>query len=261
MRQDVSLIILLLITTVRSWEKMMVNNLGKRKIVVFTGAGISAESGLRTFRDGDGLWESYSIHELATKDAFERNPKLVLSFYNQRKVAAKNAQPNKAHIALAELEDVYDVVIITQNVDDLHERAGSSKVIHLHGQLNRAQSSIEPSITYDWDKRIEIGQYCELNSQLRPNIVWFGEPVMHLEEAREHIKSAYKVLGVGSSLSVQPAASLLNKAPFRAEKTLVSLEIKGKIPFSYKFMRGKATNVVPVICKNWRKLEVNSKCT
>ncbi|MCG9638471.1 NAD-dependent protein deacylase [Vibrio sp. Isolate34] len=239
---------------------MMVNNTEKRKIVVFTGAGISAESGLRTFRDGDGLWESYPIHELATKDAFERNPKLVLSFYNQRKVAAKNAQPNKAHIALAELEDVYDVVIITQNVDDLHERAGSSKVIHLHGQLNRAQSTINSSITYDWDKQIEIGQHCELNSQLRPNIVWFGEPVMYLEEARKHIKSAYKVLGVGSSLSVQPAASLLNKAPFRAEKILISLEIKGKVPFGYKFMRGKAASIVPVICKNWRELGVSGRC-
>ncbi|MGR5126040.1 SIR2 family NAD-dependent protein deacylase [Photobacterium swingsii] len=233
---------------------MMVNEIKKRKIVVFTGAGISAESGLSTFRDSDGLWENYSVHEIATKDAFEHNPELVLSFYNQRKIAAAKALPNKAHIALAELEAVYDVIIITQNVDDLHEKAGSSKVIHLHGQLNRAQSSIDSSIIYDWDKPIYIGQHCELNSQLRPNVVWFGEPVMQLEEARNYIKSADKVLAIGSSLTVQPAAGLLKKAPYKAEKKLVSLGIKGRVPFGYKFIRGKAASIVPVICKNWQAL-------
>lgn len=223
----------------------------KKKIVVFTGAGISAESGLSTFRDSDGLWENYPVHEIATKEAFEHSPEMVLSFYNQRKIAAAKAQPNQAHIALVELEIAYDVIILTQNVDDLHERAGSSKVIHLHGQLNQAQSSLDSSIVYAWDKPIHIGHHCELNSQLRPNIVWFGEPVLHLDKARSHIRSADKVLAIGSSLTVQPAAGLLKKAPFKAEKTLVSLDIKGKIPFGYKFLRGKAASIVPVICKNW----------
>ncbi|WPC76778.1 SIR2 family NAD-dependent protein deacylase [Vibrio porteresiae] len=223
----------------------------KKKIVVFTGAGISAESGIRTFRDNDGLWNEYPVAEVATKFALEHNTEIVLKFYNQRRLAAAKAQPNFAHIALAELESTYEVIILTQNVDDLHERAGSSNVIHLHGQLNRAQSSIDSSIVYAWDKPIHIGQHCELNSQLRPNIVLFGEPVLHLEEARRHIKSADKVLAIGSSLTVLPAASLLKKAPYKAEKILVSLDVKGKIPYGYKFLRGKAANIVPAICKNW----------
>jgi NAD-dependent deacetylase len=224
----------------------------KKKIVVFTGAGISAESGLSTFRDSNGLWNNYPVYEIASKDAFERNPELVLRFYNQRKQKALKVLPNQAHKALVELESVYDVVIITQNVDDLHERAGSSNVIHLHGQLNHAQSSIDSSIVYDWkDRPIYIGQHCELNSQLRPHIVWFGEPVLCLDEAKKHIQSADKVLAVGSSLTVQPAARLLKKAPFKAEKIIVSLDINGKIPFGYKYLRGKAASLIPVLCTNW----------
>lgn len=223
----------------------------RKKIVVFTGAGISAESGLRTFRDSDGLWNNNPVHEIATKRAFERTPALVLNFYNHRKVAVDKAEPNLAHIALAELESVYDVVIVTQNVDNLHEKAGSSNVIHLHGQLDRAQSSFDPSIVYDWDKPIYIGQHCEFNCQLRPNVVLFDEPVLYLNEAKNHIKSADKVLAVGSSLTVQPAAQLLKKAPFNAEKVLVSLEIKGKRPFGFKFLKGKATCIVPAVCQNW----------
>lgn len=230
----------------------MENKMIKKKIVVFTGAGISAESGLETFRDSDGLWENYPVDKLATKEGFELNTELVLNFYNWRKKKVSHAQPNQAHIALAKLESKFDVVIITQNVDDLHERAGSTNVIHLHGQLSYMQSSADSSILYDWgDKPILIGQLCELNSQLRPHIVLFGEPVLRLSDARGHIKTADKVLAIGSSLTVQPAASLLRKARFKAEKILITFDFKGRIPFGYKLLRGNSAKLVPSICSNW----------
>ncbi|WP_434362475.1 NAD-dependent protein deacylase [Parasalinivibrio latis] len=223
----------------------------KKKIVVFTGAGISAESGLATYRDSDGLWNQLPVESLATKQAFEHNPELVLAFYNDRIEKANNAEPNAAHKAIADLEQGYDVTVITQNVDDLHERAGSSKVIHLHGQINLAQSSVDPTLVYPWyGKPILMGQCCEQNSQLRPHIVLFGEQVLHLDEARRLIRSADKVLAVGSSLTVQPAARLLNKARFHAEKILISKEIKKK-PFGYVFLRGNASELVPSVCADW----------
>lgn len=223
----------------------------KKKIVVFTGAGISAESGLATYRDSDGLWNQLPVESLATKQAWQQNPELVLAFYNDRIAKANAAQPNAAHLAIAELEKTFDVTVITQNVDDLHERAGSTNVIHLHGRLKYAQSSADASLVYPWHgKLILMGQRCELNSQLRPNIVLFGEQVPHLDEARILIREADKVLAVGSSLTVQPAARLLNKARFHAEKILISKEIKKK-PFGYQFIRGNASNLVPVVCSNW----------
>ncbi|EIT6973932.1 NAD-dependent deacetylase [Vibrio vulnificus] len=223
----------------------------KKKIVVFTGAGISAESGLSTYRDSDGLWNQLPVESLATKQAWLQNPELVLAFYNDRIAKANVAQPNAAHLAIAELEKTFEVTVITQNVDDLHERAGSTNVIHLHGRLNYAQSSADSSLVYPWHgKPILMGQRCELNSQLRPNIVLFGEQVPHLDEARKLIREADKVLAVGSSLTVQPAARLLNKARFHAEKILISKEIKKK-PFGYQFIRGNASNLVPVVCSNW----------
>ncbi|PUA28657.1 MAG: NAD-dependent deacylase [Cellvibrio sp. 79] len=222
-----------------------------QKIVVFSGAGISAESGLKTFRDSNGLWENYPVEVVASINGWRNNPELVLDFYNQRRLDAANATPNKAHLAIAELEKKFDVVVITQNVDDLHERAGSSNVIHLHGNLTQARSSIDPGLIYDiGSAAIHIGQTCGLKSQLRPNIVFFGEIPYFLNEAKNHIIEAACVLAVGSSLVVEPAASLLKKARFHAAKTLVTLDVD-KVPFGFKLQRGKATELVPYFCQRW----------
>ena len=223
----------------------------KKKIVVFTGAGISAESGLATFRDKKGLWKQQHLEDLATKQAWEYDPERVLAFYNHRIAKANAAKPNAAHHAIAELERYFDVSVITQNVDDLHERAGSTNVIHLHGRLNFAQSSLDASVVYPWHgKPILIGQRCEFNCQLRPNVVLFGEPVLNLDEARTLISDADKVLAIGSSLTVQPAAGLLNEASVQAEKVLITKEVKTK-PLGYTFISGNASTCVPRQCSDW----------
>ncbi|RTQ52333.1 NAD-dependent deacylase [Hymenobacter gummosus] len=186
-----------------------------KKIVVLTGAGISAESGIATFRASDGLWENHRVEDVASPEGWARNPALVQEFYNQRRGAANKAQPNAGHRALVELEQAYEVVIITQNVDDLHERAGSSRVIHLHGKLNEARSSRYEELVYPLgDKdRIEMGELCERGHQLRPNIVWFGEAVPLIERAAEECATADVMLVVGTSLQVYPAAGLLHYLP------------------------------------------------
>jgi len=184
-------------------------NENTQHIVVLSGAGISAESGLKTFRDAGGLWENHSIEEVATPEAFAANPERVLNFYNERRRQLAAAQPNAAHRALAGLESDYRVSIITQNVDDLHERAGSSSVLHLHGELTKARSSIDPELRYDIGyEPIELGQACELGSQLRPDIVWFGEMVPLIDEAMALMPKADYLLIVGTSLQVYPAAGL-----------------------------------------------------
>lgn len=180
-----------------------------KKIVVLTGAGISAESGIKTFRDADGLWEGHDIHDVATPDAWHRNPKLVLEFYNQRRKQLLTVEPNKAHQLLAELEQKYDVTIITQNVDDLHERGKSSKVVHLHGELRKVRSTIDESLVYDWDKDLVLGDLCAKNSQLRPHIVWFGEAVPNLSIAEEITSEADILIIIGTSMQVYPAANLI----------------------------------------------------
>jgi len=181
-------------------------------IVVLTGAGISAESGLSTFRDNGGLWEEHSIHDVATPEAFARNPELVLRFYNERRRQLQSAQPNQAHRLLADLESCYRVSIITQNVDDLHERGGSSQVLHLHGELTKARSSRYPELVYDIGYRdIVPGETCELGAPLRPHIVWFGEEVPLLEAAADIVRSADHLLIVGTSLQVYPAAGLVHE--------------------------------------------------
>jgi NAD-dependent deacetylase len=183
----------------------------KKKLVALTGAGISAESGLATFRASDGLWENHRIEEVATPEGWARNPALVLEFYNQRRAAARTAQPNAGHRALAALEQQFEVVIITQNVDDLHERAGSSHVIHLHGQLFESRSSCHEELVYPMHSdRIELGELCEKGHQLRPNIVWFGEAVPLLERAAHEAATADVFLVVGTSLQVYPAAGLVD---------------------------------------------------
>ena len=181
-----------------------------KRIVVFTGAGISVESGLPTFRGSDGLWEGHRIEDVATPEAWSLNPELVQSFYNKRRTDCLAANPNKAHFKLAELEKDFDVHIITQNIDDLHERAGSKNVIHLHGQIRKSQSSIDPNLIYDIEgDKINMGDVCELGSQLRPHVVWFGEPVPMMNEAYKLAQSADVFVTIGTSLQVYPAANLI----------------------------------------------------
>lgn len=223
----------------------------KEKIVVFSGAGVSAESGLQTFRDSNGLWENFRVEDVASPEGWATNPDMVLDFYNKRRQQAAQAEPNKAHLAIAKLEEKFDVVTVTQNVDDLHERAGSTNVIHVHGQLNKARSTGDSSLVYDiGDKDILLGDVCEAGNQLRPHIVWFGEDIQNYQESRVELKEANKVLVVGTSLTVYPAASLLKKARHRAEKVIVALEIEKK-PYGYDFIRGKATELVPHIVDTW----------
>ncbi len=186
----------------------------KKKIVALTGAGISAESGLATFRGSDGLWEGHRIEDVATPEGWAANPGLVLDFYNQRRAAARAAQPNAGHLALAALEQNFEVVVVTQNVDDLHERAGSSRVLHLHGKLFESRSTRFEQLIYPMTSdRIELGELCEKGHQLRPNIVWFGEDVPLMEQAMEEAATADIFLVIGTSLQVYPAAGLVGYAP------------------------------------------------
>lgn len=186
----------------------------RKKLVVLSGAGISAESGLKTFRDSNGLWEGHDVMEVASPQGWQKNPELVLDFYNQRRKQALTAKPNAAHVQLAALENEFDVQIITQNVDHLHEDAGSSNVLHLHGKLFESRSTQNEALIYQMDGwQLNLGDLCELGSQLRPNIVWFGEAVPAMDEAIEMASSADVFLVVGTSLQVYPAAGLLEYAP------------------------------------------------
>lgn len=181
-----------------------------KHLVVLTGAGISAESGIKTFRDADGLWEGHDVMEVATPQGFINNPKLVLDFYNQRRKQLRDVKPNTAHFDLAKLEKDYDVTIITQNVDDLHERAGSSNVIHLHGELLKVKSTVNEHDIKTWSGDINIGDLCEEGHQLRPHIVWFGEDVPMIETSIDICETADILLIIGTSMQVYPAAGLMN---------------------------------------------------
>ena len=183
-----------------------------KKIVVLSGAGMSAESGIQTFRDADGLWEGHDVMEVATPEGFQKNPALVLEFYNQRRSQLKEVEPNGGHHALVELEKNFEVTVITQNVDDLHERAGSSKVIHLHGELRKVRSTKFPGLIKYWEEDCNLGDLCEKGFQLRPHIVWFGEAVPKMEEAAEHTSQADIVIIIGTSMQVYPAAGLVGLA-------------------------------------------------
>jgi NAD-dependent protein deacetylase/lipoamidase len=221
------------------------------EIVVLSGSGISAESGLPTFRDTGGLWKTYRWEEVSSPEGWQKNPSLVLEFYNERRLTAWNAKPNAAHLAIAQLEKHYNVVVITQNVDELHERAGSTNVIHVHGNLAYARSSINPNLHYRIDGNpILLGQVCPDGSQLRPDVVWFGEEVMDLEESQVHVATADKLLVVGTSLSVFPVASLVHLTRPEAEKVLVALQIH-RVPPGFTFYQGNATAVVPPLVDRW----------
>lgn len=221
------------------------------KVIVFTGAGVSAESGLKTFRDMGGLWHEYAIEDVASPEGWKLSAAVVLDFYNERRTAILSAQPNAAHEAIARLEAKFEVIVITQNIDDLHERAGSSSVIHVHGEILKARSSTDPSLVYALNKpTIELGELCEKGSQLRPDVVWFGENVKYIDECLEHFSTASRVITVGTSLTVYPAAGLVKKAPFSAEKYLISPEAQ-KVPYGFRFLRGQAATVVPHVVTCW----------
>jgi NAD-dependent deacetylase len=185
-----------------------------KKLVVLSGAGMSAESGLRTFREMGGLWEEYDVYEVASPQGWARDMDLVLRFYNDRRRQLADALPNEGHLTLATLEEDFQVQIITQNVDDLHERAGSTSVLHLHGELKKSRSTVDPGLVYDIDGwELKRGDLCEKGSQLRPHIVWFGEAVPAIEEAAELVAGADIFLIIGSSLNVYPAAGLVHYVP------------------------------------------------
>lgn len=232
------------------------------KIVVLTGAGVSAESGISTFRDSGGLWDKYRIEEVATPQAWRTNPELVLKFYNERRKQLAVVEPNPAHYALAEAEKYFDVVIITQNVDNLHERAGSKNVLHLHGELTKARSTADSHLVYEIGyKDISLGDTCEKGSQLRPHIVWFGEPVPLITEAIEISKTADIFIVVGTSMVVYPAAGLIEFVPKKSPKYIID----PKKPVLYQplhnviFIEEKASIGTPKLVQELIKLYGNTK--
>lgn len=224
-----------------------------KKLVVLSGAGVSAESGIPTFRDSNGLWEGYDVMQVATPEGWRADPELVLEFYNQRRKTALAVKPNRGHETLAELEKHFDVTIITQNVDNLHERAGSTHVIHLHGSLFESRSTADESLVYPingWE--LKFGDLCEKGSQLRPNIVWFGEMVPMIEVAASHAAKADIFIVVGTSMVVYPAAGLIHSVPFDTMKYIVDPKRPdvGNIPFT-KFIEDKASTGLE---KVWNEL-------
>jgi NAD-dependent deacetylase len=227
-----------------------------KKLVVLTGAGISADSGLKTFRDSDGLWEGYNVYDVATPEAWRRNPVLVQDFYNERRKSVLEAKPNAAHYALVKLEEMYDVTIITQNIDDLHERAGSSGIIHLHGLITKSQSDLNPDLTYDINgSEIKMGDHCELGSQLRPHVVWFGEAVPMIEPAVRLCHDADIFIVIGTSLQVYPAAGLLDIIPSKAEKYLVDPNVSVNSVRNFDVIRARANSGVPELVDRLLKTE------
>ncbi|MCC6768521.1 MAG: NAD-dependent deacylase [Bacteroidia bacterium] len=218
-------------------------------IVVITGSGISAESGIRTFRDSGGLWEEYAIEDVATPEAWKRNPGLVLRFYNQRRWQLDQVEPNAAHLALVKLSKHFMLTIITQNVDDLHERAGSERVLHLHGELRKARGEHYPDKVYTiGSKEIALGDLCEGGSQLRPHIVWFGEEVPLITDAMALVQEASHLLVIGTSLNVYPAAGLVHHAPYGCEKILIDPDtFPGNMPHHCRHVQENAGIGVPLV--------------
>ncbi|UBM58842.1 NAD-dependent deacylase [Marinilongibacter aquaticus] len=223
--------------------------MNKKKLVVLTGAGISADSGLKTFRDHGGLWENYSIEEVATPESFAKRPELVLDFYNHRRLAAYRAIPNPAHHTLRDLEEHFSVEIITQNVDDLHEKAGSQTILHLHGELRKVRSVADESLIYTIDdKEIKLGDLAEDGQQLRPHIVWFGEAVPMMEKAIEISQNADIFMVVGTSLQVYPAAGLLHYLKPDTPLFLVDTQKpRVQLPETAVFKQGKAAEMLPLL--------------
>ena len=218
-----------------------------KKIVVLTGAGISAESGINTFRDANGLWEGHDVLEVASPAGWEQNQELVLDFYNKRRKQLKDVKPNAAHKALKDLEEKYEVHIITQNVDDLHERAGSKNVIHLHGELKKVRSTFDENLILDWEEDLNPGDFCEHNHQLRPHVVWFGEGVPMMESAMEITSQADILMIVGTSMQVYPAAGLLHYAPEGTPVYFIDPQPSVKENRHLKIYAEKASTGVPKV--------------
>ncbi len=226
----------------------------KKKLVVLSGAGISAESGVRTFRDANGLWENHDINEVASPEGFARNPQLVLDFYNARRRQLLEVVPNRAHEILAELQSDFDVQIITQNVDDLHERAGSREVLHLHGELLKARPVDRETDIISWKKDLDLGNVDKRGKQLRPHIVWFGEMVPEMEHALQLVRQADILLVIGTSLNVYPAAGLVDFLPNQADLYVIDPELPARFKESDRFMAMKATEGMV----RFRKMIANS---
>jgi NAD-dependent deacetylase len=228
----------------------------KKRLVVLSGAGISAESGIPTFRDSNGLWEGFRVEDVASPEGWYRDPVVVLDFYNQRRKRALEVKPNRGHEILAELERDFEVTVVTQNVDDLHERAGSSHVIHLHGSLFESRSTLDENLVYAIDGwELSLGDLCERGSQLRPNIVWFGEMVPLMEVAAEYASRADFFVVVGTSLAVYPAAGLINYVPFETMKYVVDpkpLDV-GNLPF-VKMIQEKASTGMELVKQELLKM-------
>ena len=221
----------------------------KENVVVLTGAGMSAESGLKTFRDANGLWEGHDVMQVASPEGFAKNPDLVLEFYNQRRRQLKEVSPNAGHVALAKLEHQYNVEIITQNVDNLHEAAGSSNVLHLHGELFKVRSTVNENYVLDWTDDLVLGNLDQEGNQLRPHIVWFGEMVPLMDKAVNLIRKASKVIIVGTSMQVYPAAGLLNYAPSGIPKYFIDPKpnISSHDYSNLKILNKTAANGLPVL--------------
>lgn len=213
----------------------------KKKFVVLSGAGISAESGVKTFRDSNGLWENHRIEDVASPEGFARDPQMVLDFYNARRKQLHEVEPNDAHYILAELENFFDVEIITQNVDDLHERAGSSKVYHLHGELKKARPVNSFNKIISWEKDLNLGDLSPEGIQLRPHIVWFGEMVSEMETAIKTAQKADLFLIIGTSMQVYPAAGLIDYIPEHCEVFLIDPNLKNSFAGSENFFKTSAT--------------------
>ena len=197
----------------------------KQKLVIFSGAGMSAESGLKTFRDHDGLWENHRVEEVATPQAWASDPQLILDFYNMRRAQLRKAKPNDAHKLIASWEKYFEVEIITQNIDDLHERAGSKKVLHLHGELMKVRSENDPQNIYHWEDDLTLGDRDENGSQLRPHVVWFGEGVPMMQKAEEMVRQADLLITIGTSLNVYPAAGLIHHVAEESRCFLIDPQI------------------------------------
>lgn len=221
-----------------------------KRLVIFSGAGISAESGIRTFRGSDGLWENYPIEEVATPDAWNKNPDLVLEFYNQRRKQVLDSDPNEAHYACKELEKKFELDVITQNIDDLHERAGNSKVLHLHGEIRKARSTADPEILTDIEGHaLNPGDLCPLGSQLRPHVVWFGEAVPMMEPAFKISSQADIFIVVGTSLNVYPAAGLLYNVQPGTEIYLIDPDPDIRVPEHVTYINEKASIGLPKLAQ------------
>ncbi len=218
-----------------------------KKVVVLTGAGISADSGLKTFRDSDGLWEGFDAREVATPEGWKKNPELVLDFYNERRKQAHQAEPNDGHKALVRLEESFDVTVITQNVDNLHEQAGSSDVFHLHGELSKVRSEKDPTLVYDiGGDPIELGDTAEDGAQLRPHVVWFGEMVPNIQTAADIVSRANILIVIGTSLMVYPAAGLVDLADEETPKFIIDPSRPELIDYSgWKHIQKRAENGTP----------------